>query len=120
MLKDAGIDENVIRPLYEHEQDVVPCEGKFYVADSTIHGKGVFASADFAKFQIIAPARIGHNRTPIGRYANHAFTPNCRFISYGGKDLHLQAMTDIATGDELTVHYKDALATSVKSLKHSQ
>ena len=116
MLRDAGIDEQNIRPLFEHERDVVPCEGKFYVADSPIHGKGVFASADFAKYQIVALARIGTNRTPIGRFANHAFTPNCRFISYGGKDLYLQAMADLSAGDELTVHYKDALRTSIKSL----
>jgi len=62
--------------------------------------------------EILAPARLGDKRTPIGRYTNHSHKPNAKMEFYNG-DIYLVATTGISgcqggrLGDEITTDYRD-------------
>lgn len=91
---------------------------KMMVADSPIHGKGVFASAAIAPGELIAPARVGGMRTPAGRYTNHAAAPNAIMVKRANGDIDLVASRAIAgcqggqPGEEITIDYRQALGLS--------
>lgn len=91
---------------------------KMLVADSPIHGKGVFASAAIAPGELIAPARVGGMRTPAGRYTNHAAAPNAIMVKRANGDIDLVASRAIAgcqggqPGEEITIDYRQALGLS--------
>lgn len=106
MFVDRGVDEELLRMIFENEADVVPLDKEYgvEVTDSPIQGKGVFATAQFPKGAAIAPARIDSHRTPVGRYTNHSFTPNTEFV--GDEDLQMVALRDIFPHEELTVDYR--------------
>jgi hypothetical protein len=76
------------------------------VRRSPIDGLGVFVTHPFQAGEILAPARIGVKRTPVGRYTNHAKRPNCHMV-VGPHCLVLVAMRSLQQGDEATVDYRD-------------
>lgn len=88
---------------------------KVAVSDSLIDGKGLFATAEIAPGEVIAPARVAGKRTPAGRYTNHSATPNARFVQKPNGDLDLVATEDIhgmqggRLGQEITIDYRQAL-----------
>lgn len=77
----------------------------FFVAESTIHGKGVFANREFKKGEYITLARIDGKRTPAGRFANHSSKPNCAMLMIENTDVQMVALRDIDEREELTVDY---------------
>ncbi len=77
------------------------------VRPSPIDGLGVFVTQPFQAGEPIAPARIGVQRTPVGRYTNHAKRPNCHFVVVPN-GLALVARHDLETGDEAMVDYRAA------------
>jgi len=98
-------------------------ERLFYVADSAIHGKGLFARvplpAECYLGQYDGPTTrtngmhvlwvqeasgewIGRDGRNLLRYINHAIPPNTEF---DGFDLY--ALRDIAAGEEITIDYGD-------------
>jgi hypothetical protein len=74
------------------------------IKDSAIHGKGVFAKKDFEIGDLIAPARVGVKRTPMGRYMNHSPKPNA-YVKSAGDLLNVFALKKISQGDEILSDY---------------
>ncbi len=122
-LEEIGVTEEVVRAQAENEEDMtgLPFGGyKVKVSASPIEGKGLFATADIAIGEVIAPARIGGKRTIAGRYANHAKTPNAKAVKLPSGDIDFIALTTIcgcrggADGDEITVDYRQVVAENRK------
>lgn len=120
LLKEYGLDAATVTAQSENQSDQMPFpEGivKVFVADSIIHGKGLFASSYFNAGQVIAPARLGGFRTPAGRFTNHSITPNALMSMSENEDIYLIANKSIKglnggeSGDEITVDYRQSLAT---------
>lgn len=88
---------------------------KVKVGRSRIEGRGLIATADIAAGEVIAPARIGDQRTPAGRFTNHARDPNARMLREGNT-IYLVALRAISgchggfDGEEVTVNYRQAVA----------
>jgi len=84
------------------------------VSDSCISGKGLFATANIKEGDPICPIKIGWNRTPAGRFINHAKNPNSALVVYGD-DIHLCATRNIdgmhggELGEEITMDYRKIL-----------
>ena len=111
-----------VRRISESKADQMPLppgSWQFRVGDSAIEGQGLLATAPIAAGEVIAPARINGQRTPAGRYTNHAEQPNAEIISAQnvppGWELVLIATRDIAgatggrPGEEITVNYHQVL-----------
>jgi len=76
--------------------------------DSSIHGKGLFATVDFEAGDVVCPGRIDGMRTPAGRYINHS--PNYNIIPEKvGDDIYAVAACRIIKGDELLVDYRSSM-----------
>lgn len=118
VLSEWGIPHAVALAQSRHTGDMMPFplgSYKVMVSDSTIDGRGLFATADIEVGEVIAPARIGEKRTPAGRYTNHSARPNARFELLQNGDLSLVAIRQIhgmrggMPGDEITIDYRQAL-----------
>ena len=112
-LVQAEVSEKTVRRLSEFEGDYrflpnTPTE----IAESTIEGKGLFATEALYTNDLICPARMAGFRTQGGRYTNHSSTPNAKMMLHPNDDLDLIALSDIAIGEEITVDYSQALLLS--------
>ncbi len=107
LLKETGFTLEERRRISENPEDQIPMPHKWSVsiAPSKIEGMGVFADIDFKDGEVIAPARIGDKRTPLGRYANHAISPNARMDEVEDT-IYAVACKDIKAGEEITVNYR--------------
>ena len=51
------------------------------IKNSTIHGLGLFATADISQGTVLGKIYFDHNgrteRTPLGGFGNHSDEPNC-------------------------------------------
>ena len=117
LLKERNMTEDQAQAIVTNPIDLIPLplgQYKFTFSDSPIHGKGVFAVANIAKGEVIGPARIEGNRTPIGRYTNHSPNPNAFPMLVENGTIVLVANTNIhgssggVKGDEITVNYRDS------------
>ena len=117
LLKEYGFDKDTVRKQSESTLDLVSMpfgHYKIIISESSIEGKGVFATANIAPDEAIGPAKIGNNRTPIGRYINHSKTPNAKMIM-NGDNIDLIAISEIQgclggyLGDEITTNYRNNL-----------
>jgi hypothetical protein len=114
MIEDLNITENQIQTESENENDQIPMpygNYKFAVGKSSIHGKGIFASAPITKREIIGPATVNGKRTPIGRFTNHSDTPNAEIVMENGIVYlialkNLRGCTGGQAGDEITADYR--------------
>ena len=107
-ITDCGFDEKEARELSERADDRLDIElNGCRVSPSLREGDGLFAVSEFTQGNIIAPARIGDQRTQAGRYTNHSKTPNAWF-SLTGERIDLIATSDIHVGEEITVDYRQA------------
>lgn len=79
------------------------------VRTSKIHGFGFFTNHIHDIGDIICHARIGGDRTPAGRYTNHAVNANAAILVNDNGDADLVAIRPIAAGDELTINYRELL-----------
>ena len=118
LLNEFGITHERARAESEFEGDRVPFPYGAYkvmVTQSTIEGRGMFATADIEPGERIAPARISGKRTPAGRYVNHSASPNAEFVLLPNGDLDLVALEKIKgnqggrTESEITIDYRQAL-----------
>jgi len=116
-LKESGFTEEYVRGLAENPDDQIDFPAGTYkvaVYDSSIEGKGLFATADIKAGEEIAVAKIKGLRTPAGRYTNHSASPNAKMV-FEGEDLYLIATKDIPGchggehGDEITRDYRELL-----------
>ena len=122
VLDELNVPESYARSVSQNTDDLIPLPFGAYkvkIGASLIEGKGVIATADIAKGEIIGPARIGNKRTPIGRYANHSPVANSKFVNAGDRII-LVALRPIAgcrggfDGEEVTVNYRDAIALNLQ------
>ena len=122
LIEQAGFTPDIVRQQSENEADQIPMPdgqgSKVTIRPSPIEGMGVFLSAPAEAGEVIAPARIGEMRTPVGRFTNHSRDPNAKFVMYPSGDIYLVAYRRIAgaaggsAGEEVTVNYRQALELS--------
>jgi len=107
-----GLDESDEALLYyEHIDDLIDQpEDYIEIKTSTIDGLGVFTQKDLRVGDRVT-ARISNNRTPVGRYTNHADIPNSIAMIEGGIAFYSIVM-DIKKDSELTVNYGDVRVKS--------
>lgn len=110
VVMESGYSNEEIQRFCTNEADRIPMPEGFCVEvrDSQIHGKGIFACADFVTGEIIAPARIGVMRTPAGRYTNHSINPNGQYVREAEDRISLVATRDIPKGGEITINYRES------------
>ena len=82
----------------------IPCKG-FYISNSDIHGKGLFATNDMEHNTVVGVAAVGTDRTSLARYANHSKTPNVEFIKIED-NIVAYTLRNISKDEELTVDYR--------------
>ena len=118
LVAESGYSNSEIQLFCRNEEDQIPMPEGFAVEvrDSPIHGKGVFVTADLDIGALIAPARIGDMRTPVGRYTNHAKNPNGEYVLQGN-DVHLVAIERISSDSEVTVNYREAAKLSGRKFR---
>jgi hypothetical protein len=123
-ISEYGFTEDVVRMQSENTEDQIDLpygNYKVMVSDSKIEGKGLFATGNFIKGEVIAPARISGKRTPAGRFTNHAKQPNAIMVLRDNGDIDLVANTEIKgcrggnLGEEITVDYRQVLSLSLRS-----
>jgi len=124
VLKEFGFDHKTVREQTENLEDQIPFpvgSYKVQLSDSKIDGKGLFATGNFEKDEIIAPGRIDSKRTPAGRYVNHSKTPNALPILRDNGNIDFVALRPIAgckggnLGEEITIDYRQALLLAKRS-----
>jgi hypothetical protein len=118
VLIEYGLTEEQVQAEVQNTEDQIPFEQGGYqvqIGDSPIHGKGIFATGNFAPGDTIAMGRIGSKRTPVGRFTNHSMTPNAGPILLDNGDIAVIALRTIygcqggALGEEITIDYRAAL-----------
>ncbi|HDR8950751.1 TPA: SET domain-containing protein-lysine N-methyltransferase [Burkholderia vietnamiensis] len=119
-LAEYGLSQELVTLLVEHEADQIPMPLEFDAIErraSPIEGDGMFATRDIAADEFIAPARIGNNRTPAGRYINHSCHSNVVFKTDGTGGLGVWATRAIRRGDEVTIDYRQAASVNGAGMK---
>jgi hypothetical protein len=123
LLNELDISEDLVRMQSEDEKDQIPFplgNYKIKISDSSIQGKGIFATAQISKDEIIAPSRIAGMRTPAGRFTNHSSMPNAMMSKKENGDIDLIAIKNIdgclggLDGDEVTVDYRQVLSINME------
>jgi hypothetical protein len=122
-IAEFGFDHETVRKQTENLDDQIPMpfgNYKFMVANSRIDGKGIFATGNFEKGEVIAPARIDGKRTPVGRYTNHSKNANGIMVLRDNNDIDLVAKKAINgchggnLGEEITIDYRQALSLAIR------
>ena len=117
LLEEIGMTEEQVQRQVQIVEDLIDFDtpNTLRLADSCIHGKGIFTTAPIFKDEWIAKARIDGKRTPAGRYTNHSAVPNCTLVIDENSNIWLKALEDIdgcmggSKGTELTIDYREAL-----------
>jgi hypothetical protein len=108
VLKCIGFTAEELTIISERTEDQIPFDKEpecIRIAESPIHGKGVFATRLIQRDEHIAQARVGTKRTPVGRYCNHGSKPNAEMIMQPNGDVFLIASRDIQPGEEILSDY---------------
>ena len=115
LLKENNIDYYKLKEYLKSDKfinevgEVIDDNNKTYFLDeSPIHGKGIFASYDISKGLVIGIGYFNNNRTILGRYINHSPFNNAKFY-YKDQDVILLAEKDIIKGEEILVNYREHL-----------
>lgn len=108
---EFGMTHSDVLAMSENEADQIALPDGIdtvRVAPSLIQGSGLFAACNITCGTVIAPARIGVNRTPVGRFINHSVAPNCNMEVSHNRTIYLVATRTICADEELTVDYRQA------------
>ncbi|APB99013.1 SET domain-containing protein-lysine N-methyltransferase [Polynucleobacter asymbioticus] len=125
-IAEFGFDHQTVRQQTENTADQIPMpygNYKMQIADSVIDGKGVFATGNIESGEVIAPALLEAQRTPVGRYTNHSKTPNAMMVLKGNNNADLVAIKPIKgcqggnLGEEITVNYRQVLGLSLRRIE---
>lgn len=111
-----GFTEPQVQDLVNIDNVIDWPDGSYKVklGTSPIHGRGVMATANINIGEVIGIARLGDNRTPLGRYTNHSKNPNAKMMK-DGDNLNLVAIHDIKgcqggyDGEEVTISYYETI-----------
>lgn len=109
-LHQTRLTQNEIDRIVHITSDLTDMPVGFAVElrDSPIHGKGLFATKDFAVGETVCPGRIEGKRTPGGRFINHS--PNCNVTPVKvNDDIYVAAIADIHAGEELLIDYRTSM-----------
>lgn len=113
VLKVSGVSKELMTLISEKLDDQIEYDqNNISIGDSIIHGKGVFSKDKILSGSVIALARIGDKRTPVGRYCNHSGTPNAKMAMNSIGDVELIALTDIESSTEILTDYFDNFVNS--------
>jgi len=122
LLDELGVTEDQVRAETEQENNMISLpygDYKFKIGDSLIQGKGIHATFEIEPGEIIGPARIGDNRTILGRYTNHSDKPNAEPIKQGNQVI-IKALSNIKgckggrDGDEITIDYRESFEIAME------
>lgn len=126
LLEEAGISHELALAQSENESDQLHMHcAVVRILPSPIDGRGVFVSSPFEAGEVIAPARLGIKRTPVGRFTNHSATPNAQMVQRPHGDIDLVATRRIEgcrggdPGEEVTIDYRQALGLSGIAFKET-
>ena len=109
-LGQIGLNQVEMDKIVTNEDDVINMPDGYFVElkDSKIHGKGLFATKNFKKGEIVCPGRLDGKRTPGGRFINHSYDSNILPIKVGD-DIYAMAVRDIYENEELLVDYRSSM-----------
>jgi len=115
LLKEYNIDEDWLNKTIESDEFkkkvgiVKHDNNQNYILDnSQIQGKGVFATKNIKKNNIIGDAYRNNLRTYLGRYTNHSPEYNAKFLyTENSSDIITIAYKDIEKGEEILVDYRN-------------
>jgi len=113
MVDDMDMTEEQIRSQVENTEDQIAFPEGFdhlHVKDSVIEGVGFFSERNLEKGDVICPSRIDNQRTPAGRFVNHAMSPNAVMVLVDGQNADLVATRNIEAGEEITVNYREVIS----------
>ena len=113
-MKDAFVDilNKKIQNSTSITENKFSSNKKYTVDESEIQGKGVFASKDLKKGEVIGLLHdiieMGNKYkfTELGKFHNHSDNPNCHNELVDGNKRFLVATRDISEGEELTTDYR--------------
>lgn len=113
MLAELGVTPEEVRQQSENKEDLIdfPERAIIEIKESVIEGQGAFLTEDVPFRGTIGTARVGFNRTPLGRYTNHSFIPNAKAVVEGDA-IYFEARGALSSGEEVTVDYRDARAAA--------
>lgn len=109
-LHQIGMTQEQMDEIVQIESDLMDMPEGICVElkDSSIHGKGLFATRDFEVGETVCPGRLDGKRTPGGRFINHSPSPNIE-PRKDGDDIYAVAVRKIQAGDELLVDYRASM-----------
>lgn len=106
MINELGYSVEEVRRLSEIKDDIINTEiNNIEIKESNIEGKGCFTKAMIKKGHDVGVARIGLNRTILGRYVNHSFSPNTT-CEVKNNSIYFIAINDIDKDEEISIDYK--------------
>jgi len=108
MILEIGITEEEIQAEMDEVGYLDIASDDFYISDSTIQGKGIFAGKSFEQGDFIGIAKILNSKTTIGRFTNHSPYSNAEMI-VKQEGVYLYATQSIQQGEEITTNYKTTL-----------
>lgn len=119
LLDEKGFKQYDVDVVVLNEEDMIDMPDgsyKYQLGPSLIHGKGVFATADYGEGEQVGVAKIGNKRTPLGRFTNHSKTPNARMVFADDGNVYLHTLRAIEgqrggnIGEEIVIDYREPLA----------
>jgi hypothetical protein len=118
MLEQTGWSALDIERISHNRKDCISFPyGNYSLApgESSISGKGLFATSYIRKGQVIAPMRLDGKRTPAGYLVNHSKNPNTKAEINNKGNMYLVALKGIQgmfggqLGEELTLDYRQVM-----------
>ena len=113
MLNEYGLNEDdVNRMINSREFDKIAGEvieepsELYYKAPSKIDKQGVFAKIKIYENDFIGYGLKDKKRSSLGRYTNHSYLNNSKFIPEDKSDIILIATKDIEINEEILVNYR--------------
>ena len=83
-------------------------KNKFYIANSKIHGNGLFTSIKIKKGDVLFLTVEDHKVTRLGSFVNHSYSPNSVMVKgVNDSEWNLVSLTDINENEEITGNYVD-------------
>ena len=114
MLKDLNTSIEQLDKITKTGEILEFSSNNYYKSNSSIHGKGVFASKNLVKRSIIGIGSIDNKyKTTLGRFTNHSDINNARFYYLANNDVILVAEEDIIKDKEILVNYRDHILNKI-------
>ena len=110
-LEESGLTRYQVQEMTDFDNMMVdPSIEGTKIKWSSIHEKGMFATKEFTRGDIVGKSLYDYERSNLGRYTNHSDEPNMeQIIIELGVELGMHALRDIHIGEELTVCYMDSV-----------